>query len=52
MGTRHEYEQVPPQPNSKAPLWSVLPPREIVKEGGLPWSVRESLYFWPSAPRS
>jgi hypothetical protein len=24
-GTRHEYEQVKPQPNSNVPVWIVLP---------------------------
>ncbi len=33
-GTRHEYEQVPPQPNSKSPENTVRPAREMVKLGG------------------
>ncbi len=34
LGTRHEYEQVPPQPYSRLPLATVLPPASTMLKVG------------------
>ena len=45
LGTRHEYEQVPPQPNSRLPLATVLPAWTIVNVGLGGWN-RKPSPFW------
>ena len=46
LGTRHEYEQVPPHPNSRLPLATVLPPASTIVNEGLGGCDRGLLPFW------